>query len=157
MGIAGVPVNRKKLLEAIKKCRGCVAKVCRMMTMTTSAFYVYRNTDPEVALVLDEARDHANIEDDLEDDAVIDMAYKAIKEMIVEKDAAAVIYTLSTLGRKRNKMWARAPLVDQTIDNKFTVQFETEDVNQINVQGAVVPTTCVRGDEDEEESLSSLS
>lgn len=157
MGVAGVPPNRKKLIEAIRQCRGCAAKVCRKLGISTSTFYTYKNTDPEIAEVLEEARDHAAIEDDLEDDAVIEMAYKAIKEMIQDKEAAAVIYTLSTLGRKRNKTWGRAPLVDEVKDRTLTVQFETEDVNQIDIQGEMVPAESLRRDEDEEEGISPLS
>lgn len=157
MSVKGVAVNRANLIQAIRDCGGCVAHICRVMNISTGTFYVYKKTDPEIGMVLKEAREVRNFEIETEEELILDKCYQAIKEMIDEREPAAVIYTLSTLGRQRNPKWGKAPIEEQKTQTTATITFVTEDVDRKQIPSAVVPERLSDGDEDEEESVSSLS
>lgn len=158
MSVAGVPINRNKLLEAIRQYGGCVRKVCTAMQITTGTFYVYKRTDPEVDMVLKEAREVRAFEIETEEEQILDRCYQAILEMIEQCEPSAVIYTLSTLGRKRNAKWGKAPLIEeQQHKREVTVVYRTADDHRIELQSEVVPERLRDSDADEEESVPFIS
>lgn len=158
MSIRGVAINRNKLIQAIQDHRGCVRSICKDMEITTGTFYVYKKTDPEIDMVLKEAREVRAFEIETEEERILDKCYDAIVGMIEQCEPSAVIYTLSTLGRKRNPKWGKAPLVEeQQHKREVTVVYRTADDHRIELQSEVVPERLRDGDEDEEEGLPTLS
>jgi hypothetical protein len=127
MGISGMIISRKKLIESIRKHGGHVERTCKEAGISTGTFYRYQNDDPQIAEEIEKARDLRSIDEACLDEDIIDKAYAALLALLDKKDVAIVISTLRTLGRKRNFYWSTVIPTNQTDNTKVTITHQVAD------------------------------
>jgi hypothetical protein len=83
-----------QMLEALEKTRGHREESCRIVGIHKATHYRWYKENEAYQSAVDNILDVAT-------DSIADLAVNALIEMIKDKNAQAVIYTLKTAGRKR--------------------------------------------------------
>lgn len=83
--------NQDKFLAAYAKCYGNVTEACRIARLDRSTFYSWK----------DDERFHAKMAAIEPVEALLDLAETHLVRRIKKGDAAAIIFTLKTRGKKR--------------------------------------------------------
>lgn len=162
MGRPGVIVNRKKFIDAIRKHGGHVERTCKEAGISKSTFARYYNLDPHIQDEIDTARDKREIEEHVQDLDILEKAYEALISLIDKRDVATIIYTMRTLGRKRNAHWGLSYQPNNENDGKNTITIKHQVANDRPGSTDAVSPTLVSGglhqcdDGGQEESVSAL-
>lgn len=83
-------VTKKALIEAIKETSGNLTEVATRCGVARKTVHERINRDPELAQVVQDARD-----------SLVDLAESEIRKLIEQGNIAAIIFTLKTWGKHR--------------------------------------------------------
>ena len=85
-----IGVNKKALIEALKKNMGDISKACKAVGISRTTFYKYKKED-------DGFRKELEILDEMD----LDFAISKLKECIEDKNITSIMYFLNNKGKSR--------------------------------------------------------
>jgi hypothetical protein len=97
MGLGGVKVDRIRILHAIKECKGILYQAAKMLNCERKSLYNWKNSDPEIAEAVLEARKLAEEDRENMDEEIRGLAYDSIIYHLKKKN---IPVTLSALEAK---------------------------------------------------------
>lgn len=92
MGTPGVPIKTKDILEAIKKGCGRVTRAAKHLGCAPSTIWARAQQEPEIQDAIDKARKDYDTE-------LIDEACDGLLDLVKNKEASAIFFTLKTKGK----------------------------------------------------------
>ena len=98
MGTPGVPLDKEKILKAIKAKKGIVSHAALEMGCSPVTIYAWVKDDEDVRNALDEARALAEEEKKTNIEMITRGMYPKLHEKIEAGDTTAIIYAMKTFG-----------------------------------------------------------
>lgn len=96
MAISGVPLDRDRIIQAIKLKRGIITHAAEYLGIAPRTIYYAIEEDPSLKEILNKER-QAYLDEKIDDDiAIVDSARKSIKALLDKNDVTATIFTLKT-------------------------------------------------------------
>lgn len=101
--VSGVPHDKFEIIEAIHKKRGVITHAAALLRIDFQNIYNWMDRDPEVAQAVIDAREKGKRERMDADEAILNMAYDSIQDLVRGRDVTATIFALKSKAKWSDK------------------------------------------------------